>query len=61
MSKKRVVSSLRSLLIRVWDPDYTRVTKEEKNAIKRAMEEIKAGEYYTSEEVFSNLKQEEIL
>lgn len=52
----RAISLFYSLLTRIWDPDYTKVTKKEKDAIEKARNEIKAGEYFTSEEVFSIMR-----
>ncbi len=40
-------------LIIAWDPDYTRVTPEERERIDKSYEEIKNGIYYTDEEVWN--------
>lgn len=40
-------------LIIAWDPDYTRVTPDERKRIDKSYEEIKNGIYYTDEEVWN--------
>lgn len=36
-----------------WDPDFTRVTDEEKRRIDTAIEEMKNGIYFSEDEVWN--------
>ena len=39
-------------LLLAWDPDFTKVTPEERNRLDKADEEMKRGEYFTDDEVW---------
>lgn len=40
-------------LVLAWDPDYTKLTAAEKRSLEIADKEMKNGEYFTKEEVWS--------
>ncbi len=40
-------------LVLAWDPDYTKLTAAEKRSLEIADKEMKNGEFYTKEEVWS--------
>lgn len=40
-------------LIRAWDPDFTKVTPEERKRIDKADKEMKAGIYFNEEDVWN--------
>lgn len=48
-----LLTQLIKRLLLAWDPDYTKVTPEEKARIDKADEEIKRGYYFTEEEVWN--------
>lgn len=48
-SKEEIVEG-----IKAWDPDYTKVTAEEKNQIDKADAEMKEGIFYPEQEVWGN-------
>lgn len=47
------VNSLVKMLVRSWDPDFTKVTKEEAERLEEAERQIENGEYYTEEDVWN--------
>ena len=47
-----LVNELVKKLLLAWDPDFTKVTPEEKERIDRADKEMQNGEYFTDEEVW---------
>ena len=51
--EQNLVNQLVKKLVLAWDPDYTKVTPEEKARIDKADEEIKQGCYLTEEEVWN--------
>ena len=40
-------------LIKAWDPDYTKVTPEERKILEQADREMEKGEYFTEDEVWT--------
>ena len=46
------ISKNRDDFIRAWDPDFTKLTPEEKEIVDRSDAEMKAGIYYTEDEVW---------
>lgn len=48
----KVVEALVSKIIKAWDPDFTKVTAEERKRLEEIDMEIKNGIYYTDEDVF---------
>ena len=42
-------------VVLAWDPDFTKVTPAEKQAMDVAEEELKNGEYYSHEDVWANI------
>ena len=49
----KTVNDLVKLLVRSWDPDFTKVTADEKKRIDCADEEMSKGIYFTEAEVWS--------
>ena len=47
-----LVYELVKKLVRSWDPDFTKLTPEEKERVDRSDAEMKAGIYYTEDEVW---------
>lgn len=48
-----LVNELVKKLLLAWDPDFTKVTPEERNRLDKADEEMKSGEYFTDNEVWN--------
>ena len=38
-------------LVLAWDPDFTKATPEEREAMEQALAELDAGEYVTDDEI----------
>lgn len=47
------VDSIIKRVVLVWDPDYTKLTAAEKRSLEIADKEMKNGEYFTKEEIWS--------
>ena len=47
------VNSLVKMLVRSWDPDFTKVTQDEAERLEKAERQMKNGEYYTEEDVWN--------
>lgn len=45
-------------LLLAWDPDFTKVTPEERKRMEAAEQELANGEYLTHEEVWAGLDEE---
>ena len=52
-NKVSKVNALVKKLVLAWDPDFTKVTGEEKEALDQADAEMRAGDYVTEDEVWS--------
>lgn len=52
IGKYRIIYALVCKVIKAWDPDFTKVTAEEKKRIEEIDAEIKKGIYFKEEEVF---------
>ncbi|MCQ2421455.1 MAG: hypothetical protein MJ064_00480 [Lachnospiraceae bacterium] len=50
-----VVNHLVKKLILAWDPDYTKLTADERRDLEEAEAEAERGEYFSHEEVWSDL------
>lgn len=48
-----LVNELVKKLLLAWDPDFTKVTPEERSRLDKADEEMKSGEYLTDDEVWN--------
>lgn len=48
-----LVNELVKKLLLAWDPDFTKVTPEERSKLDKADEEMKKGEYFTDDEVWN--------
>ncbi len=46
-----IVNTLVKKLVRAWDPDFTKVTEEERARLDEAYDEMKAGEYISEKDV----------
>lgn len=49
----KTVNDLVKMLVRAWDPDFTKVTMEERQRIDAADKEMKAGIFYSEEDVWN--------
>lgn len=49
----KTVNELVKMLVRAWDPDFTKVTVEERKRIDEADKEMKAGIYFSDEDVWN--------
>lgn len=47
-----IVHTLVSRIIKAWDPDFTKVTPEERKRLEEIEAEMESGIYFTEEEVF---------
>jgi len=47
------VNELLKMLVRAWDPDFSKVTPSEKKQMDIADQELKAGIYFTDDEVWN--------
>lgn len=47
-----LINSLVKKLVRAWDPDFTKLTPEEKRALEEADKEMDAGDFVSEDEVF---------
>lgn len=52
-SELKTINDLVKMLVRSWDPDFTKVTNEEKKRIEIADKEMSSGIYFSEEEVWS--------
>lgn len=41
------------LVLLAWDPDFTKLTPEERSKLDKADEEMKQGEYFTNDEIWN--------
>lgn len=48
-----LVNELVKKLLSAWDPDFTKVTPEERRRLDKADEEMKNGEYFTGDDVWN--------
>ena len=48
-----IINALVKKLLLAWDPDFTKVTADEKKALDIAEKELNAGEYVTEDEIWS--------
>ena len=48
----KTVNDLVKLLVRSWDPEFTKVTNEEKKRLDDADAEMSRGEFFTEAEVW---------
>lgn len=49
----KTINDLVKLLVRSWDPDFTKVTEEERARMDVADAELKNGIYFTEDEVWN--------
>lgn len=47
------VNELLKMLVRSWDPDFSRVTPSERKHLEEIEKEMEGGEYYSEEEVWN--------
>lgn len=47
-----IVNALVKKLVIAWDPDFTKVTEEEKKILDQADTEMAAGEFYSEEDAW---------
>ncbi len=50
-SEQRFASQLIKRLVLAWDPDYTKLTPEERRQLEEAEQRIDQGEYVTDQEI----------
>lgn len=51
VGKHRVISQLIKRLVLEWDPDFTKLTPEERNRLEAAEQRIDSGEYVKDSEI----------
>ena len=49
----KTVNSLLKMLVRSWDPDFTKVTMEEKERLESIEKSMENGEIYSEDEVWN--------
>ncbi len=49
----QTVNALLKMLVRSWDPDFSKVTPAEREKLERIEQEMNNGEYYSEEEVWN--------
>lgn len=49
-----IVNTLVKKMVRAWDPDFTKVTPEERKLLEEADAEIKNGNYVSENDVWDN-------
>lgn len=54
-SEQDFINEMIKRVVLAWDPDFTKVTLAEKQAMDVAEEELKNGEYYSHEDVWANI------
>lgn len=54
-SEQNLISEMIKRIVLAWDPDFTKVTPEERQRIEIAEKELANGEYLTHEDVWSDL------
>ena len=47
------VDSLLKMLIRAWDPDFSKLTASERDSLERIEESMRNGDVYSEEDVWS--------
>lgn len=53
-----LINEIAKKLLLAWDPDFTKVTPEERKRIEKAEQELSNGEYLTHEDVWAGLDEE---
>ncbi|MBR3306559.1 MAG: hypothetical protein IKI75_04810 [Lachnospiraceae bacterium] len=46
------INSLLKMLVRSWDPDFTKLTEEERRQLEQIEQEMDNGEYYSEDDVW---------
>lgn len=49
----KTVNSLLKMLVRSWDPDFSKVTSAEKERLQDIEQAMENGEYYSEDEVWN--------
>ena len=52
-----LLNEIAKKLLLAWDPDFTKVTPEERKRIEQAEAELANGEYFSHEDVWADLEQ----
>lgn len=50
-----LITEMIKRIVLAWDPDFTKVTPEERKILDKADEELKNGEYYSHDEVWADI------
>ena len=48
-----LINALARKLVKAWDPDFTRITKDEAKQIEDALDEMNHNIYYSEDDVWS--------
>lgn len=54
-TEQNLIAEMIKRIVLSWDPDFTKVTPEEKKILDKADEELKNGEYYSHDEVWADI------
>ncbi|MBR6579810.1 MAG: hypothetical protein IKK66_00750 [Ruminococcus sp.] len=54
-TEQNLIAEMIKRIVLAWDPDFTKVTPEEKKILDKADEELKNGEYYSHDEVWADI------
>lgn len=55
-TEQNLISEMIKRIVLAWDPDFTKVTLEERQRIEMAEKELANGEYLAHEDVWSDLE-----
>lgn len=50
-----LMNEIAKKLLLAWDPDFTKVTPEERKRMETAEKELENGEYYSHDEVWADI------
>ncbi len=54
-TEQNLINEMIKRVVLAWDPDFTKVTSEEKSRMEMAEEEMKNGEYYSHDDVWAGI------
>ena len=54
-TEQNFINEMIKRVVLAWDPDFTKVTAEERHRMKLADEELKNGEYYSHDDVWADI------
>lgn len=54
-TEQNFINEMIKRVVLAWDPDFTKVTAEERQRMELAEEELKNGEYYSHDDVWADI------